>query len=417
MVKSQKEERHDQFGKMNFGQLIKVFLGAIKNNDVKMVRRLLSENHTLTFVGGPRSPLWLAAVLGHSKIVEILIKSGADVKEKRYFGVHGAHKWRTLLHLMSNVANPCQTSHLKVGKILIRHGACVNAYDHEKLTPLIHAINKGNTKWAEFLLKNGAKVEEPLSSGYSLATRIFKKPSYTCGRKEMLQLLFKYGLDPSFKNCRGENLLQEFLSLMMIYDQKDAVEISKILINAGVLVDESNNTGYSSLLHAISLKNIELVSFLIEKGADVNREQKKFGLFPLLVASQYDNLDLVDMLLSKGAKINAINDIGWTALHGACLNNRDKIISFLINKDAVISAKNYNDETPFSFLKLYQKGYDACVLIMVKEFSKLIFKNFSISETDMDLIQANPTAKLYFDECMLELEQMAKTHFYGCLSY
>lgn len=90
------------------------------------------------------------------------------------------------------------------------------------------AIIRGNLQQAELLLKNGAKLERPEWDRNSVSRFVF------CGinadtRKEMLFLLFKYGLDPTVRSRSNWNLLHMLLAYSPEDYVDDTIEIAKIL--------------------------------------------------------------------------------------------------------------------------------------------------------------------------------------------
>lgn len=109
------------------------------------------------------------------------------------------------------------------------------------------AIIRGNLKWAELLLKNGAKLEGPEWDRHSVSRYVF------CGinvdtRKEMLLLLFNYGLDPTFRCGSNWNLLHMLIEYKPEDNVDDNVEIAKFLLNLGTPVNGINNLGFSPLI-------------------------------------------------------------------------------------------------------------------------------------------------------------------------
>ena len=66
------------------------------------------------------------------------------------------------------------------------------------------------------------------------------------------------------------------------------------------------------LCNAISKGDFATVKKFVEYGADVN--ERSNDMTPLMVAARYNNIEIMDYLLSKGADINFKNESGMTAL-------------------------------------------------------------------------------------------------------
>jgi ankyrin repeat protein len=60
--------------------------------------------------------------------------------------------------------------------------------------------------------------------------------------------------------------------------------------------------------------NLDVVKYLVEKGADV-KAANNYGNTPLHLAADNCNLDIVKYLLEKGADVKAANKVGNTPLH------------------------------------------------------------------------------------------------------
>lgn len=208
-----------------------------------------------------------------------------------------------------------------------------------------------------------------------------------------------------------QNVLLQFIGLLNKHDG-DAVKIAEILINSGASVNETDRGRCSPLIGAIVKRNISVISLLLERGAKVNSKNLDV-INPLKMAVVIEDKHIINLILSFGGDINDKDVGGLTALHSACLVGDCRMADYLVKRGASISITNNDGETPFSLLQLEKDYYYECVRLMVKEFSKLKFKNEPITETDMKLIQSNPKARKHFENCTAELELMACTKFYA----
>jgi len=71
--------------------------------------------------------------------------------------------------------------------------------------------------------------------------------------------------------------------------------------------------GYTALTVASRYDYLDIVKFLVERGADVNAKSD-VGQTALIEASEWGRLDVVKLLVERGANIMAKDDDGWTAL-------------------------------------------------------------------------------------------------------
>jgi ankyrin repeat protein len=119
------------------------------------------------------------------------------------------------------------------------------------------------------------------------------------------------------------------------------------------------------------LKSIEdILFFLIEENnkiefqtliekycVDIDIRDKKLNTF-IIRAVQTDNIEIVNYLIEKGAKLNLQNNYGNTALHYAILNKNFKIVDLLIKNGANEEIKNKFGFTPYELNNIpFQYSY------------------------------------------------------------
>lgn len=110
----------------------------------------------------------------------------------------------------------------------------------------------------------------------------------------------------------------------------------KALLAGGADVNKINMWG--SALHAASrYGNLEIVTYLIGHGADVNLKGN-FGDTSLMYAASAGKFEIVKLLVEKGADVNAENSLTkWAPLTNAALSGRYEIVTYLIDKGADVS--------------------------------------------------------------------------------
>lgn len=123
-----------------------------------------------------RTPLLHAAIFGHIKTAELLIKKGASLEGKDMFSpLHaaaGRGNLEIVLLLINNGANVnsrddrgetplhhASREHAESVELLIKKGADVNVPDQGGATPLHNAVYADNMKIAELLVKAGADLK------------------------------------------------------------------------------------------------------------------------------------------------------------------------------------------------------------------------------------------------------------------
>jgi ankyrin repeat protein len=145
------EKRSDELG----SQLCE----AAENGDTSEVSRLLQlgANKNYSEKNSGSTPLWCACVSGHTEIVTMLLKAGADPDKQANDG------W-TPLHVA------CWKGHTEIVTMLLKAGADPNKQDNDRKTPLHVACVNRRTEIVRMLLKAGADIELETDDGKTAIT-------------------------------------------------------------------------------------------------------------------------------------------------------------------------------------------------------------------------------------------------------
>jgi ankyrin repeat protein len=116
------------------------------------------------------------------------------------------------------------------------------------------------------------------------------------------------------------------------------------------IINEISSEGYSALILACYNNNIDVVGFLIKKGADVNGNSK-MGT-PLMAAAVKNNKDCVSMLLKNKADVNMSDANGSTALHYAVIFKHYDLIALLLEFSADKLQKDGRGLSPIDYAQM-----------------------------------------------------------------
>lgn len=95
---------------------------------------------------------------------------------------------------------------------------------------------------------------------------------------------------------------------------------------------DAQNIDFNTPLHlSCESLNIEIVNFLISKGANIDAKNKKLRT-PLHIATQYGHVDIAKMLLQETAHVNCQDERGYTPLHCAAEMNSTELALLLCER-------------------------------------------------------------------------------------
>ncbi|MGB8951355.1 MAG: ankyrin repeat domain-containing protein [Candidatus Aminicenantales bacterium] len=104
---------------------------------------------------------------------------------------------------------------------------------------------------------------------------------------------------------------------------------------------------YAGDIHDAAKKgDLERVKALVAKDPECVSAKTERGTTPLHYACMSKNLGVVEFLIEKGADVNAQNDSLYVPLHYAAAYNMPEAINLLIKQEAKIEARSREEETP-----------------------------------------------------------------------
>lgn len=270
---------------------------------------------------------------------------------------------KELVEIISEFRNVSETGD---GILDIFLTGCIdlNAIDDVGLSPLHFATREKNHYAIKKLLQHGANPN-------ILERRHTTPPIYAMKREdtiEMIEELLENETKPNvFNRCNATPLIYAIkrgdTAAMNLFFEKDV----------DVDINKKDTFGKGPLVHAIRHRHPEAVRLLLTKGAQCDMEAMRaaveagisyveilldhgvsvsytneFGDTFLIMAVVEDRIDVVKFLLERGADINQKGGLGISPLTSACLHGNTKIFHLLFGYvDENGNSVDVNQQTDF----------------------------------------------------------------------
>jgi ankyrin repeat protein len=291
---------------------------ALRAADLQGFMKSVAEDPQLLNARGPEgsTPFMYAVLYTGTPTLERLLKQGAD-PNRRNDANATALMWAA--------------TDLEKTRLLLAHGADVNAHSSDMRTPLMIAARRpGNTAVVSLLLERGAN---PNPNPHPAAESSPLMEAATAGDAGSVELLLGRGAEVKDS---GEPALE------MAFSQR-CPKCAALLIAKGLSKED-----YSVALPNIAaFGDVNAVRLMLDHGANVNAVDP-LGRTALIYAAASDllPLDVVKLLVDRGADINATDghklggDSGLTVLDIAKLHGETPVVEWLVKSGAKGTAPN-----------------------------------------------------------------------------
>ena len=242
-------------------------------------------------------------------------------------------------------------------RLLLQYGADPNSIDQDGLTPLHSASQSSFLRGAELLIGNGAdpNLAPSPDTDSPLATAV------TDARFDFVQLYLQHGGSVASPMANGDTILVKAMN------KTTPTQLLDLMLTHGANPNGKNGEGVSPLFAAIQSSRLDLITMLLERGADPNLPGPKHPLWPstyqpkvlqlllsqgasskktpgvMELATSINNIESVAILLKAGVDPNTRKDGTYTPLCSAIRDNRAEMVSLLLanGADANVMASEY----------------------------------------------------------------------------
>ncbi len=310
---------------------------AAATGDLARVRALLDRDPSLvnrvsdygSYYLGCGAPIKNAAARGHLEVVRLLLERGADPNLREEGIAPDGHA------LYSAAAN----GHYDIVELLLAHGAHPNAEVESSADTLSRVISNGDQKMIQLLCAHGAARAVHLLAYYNdlqTAAAVFAANPALARDPEALA------------NAAGEGHA-DFVRLMLRYEPNlprsvtfpswsvgaKTRELNELLFQHGMNPSAPNWLGVTPLHEFARHGDVEKAQLFLDRGAELHARDEDLCSTPLGWAAKFGQKPMVELLLSRGAKTNLPDDPTWaTPLAWATRRGHGEIVEMLRRHEA-----------------------------------------------------------------------------------
>jgi len=407
---------------------------ASENNHTKTMSYLLEKGANIEAknING-HTPLFTAAKKKSIEAMKLLIDAGANIKQTL------SDQQQNIIHfILSRCTNPnifipiiehCLDSGVDVNaqnhleftalhyaviencpdivKLLLKHNANKNIADLRFVTPLDIATENGYTEIIELLTdlpfpNLPEEIHYPIIAYHSRTNnlnelRLVNKWFSNKVKKENIELITQKSLVIN-KND------QKHLLLYHANNDKDDPTVIKALLNNGFNQKEYSRS--TPLHRAIQNNRINIISFLLENGANIDEPYPVVGHTPLFFAAFMGHLEATNLLIKSGANIkHLLPNSRKNILH--CIfdvnpdstNPSTKVIQVCLDHGIDINARDTDGNTALIYAtkdhyiyKNKNHHIEMIKFLLERSADKNIANNFG--KTPLDIATENENAEI-----------------------
>jgi ankyrin repeat protein len=141
----------------------------------------------------------------------------------------------------------------------------------------------------------------------------------------------------------GENPSKTLISSAL----NGQLNVATFLVEKGADVNVSDNDGQTPLIAAASSGNLKIVEFLVKNNA--LKDAKDTSMKTALHHAICSNIEIVKFLVENNASIRERDSDGMTVLHIASKNDEVDIVEYLVEKGADLEEKDDKGFTPTEY--------------------------------------------------------------------
>ncbi len=371
---------------------LETILNDAAKGRAESVREALVKDRTLASRRGLNNQTlaWVATYHNHPKILELVIKAGADCHTPACDPMHTTMACDNV-HLGTGVS----VTPLAIAKRwrpelvapLLEHGAIDDVFtaawlgdlpalrthldrrpefataldpadDFKEVSLLCHAVCGGNIDAVKLLIERGAEVRRHSGKVLTLAV--------VMNRVDLVKLLIDHGADVQRTPLLGplDDTERAVADLLIAHGKKvpdwmlpracrpdvstNELHRVRVLLDYGASLDDRGRWGLTALHYAVRGGKLPLIQLLLERGAQVDAFDEE-NLTPLQhlskTRSKADPVPVMELLAASGADVDARDDAQSTLLMHFARRGQAEPVRWLLAHGADPNARNQKGKT------------------------------------------------------------------------
>jgi len=331
-------------------------------------------------------------------ILALLNSKGVSLSEKNERG-------ETPLIKIMKMVNYSYEEKINFINLFLKLGSDINEVDHQQKSALMYALEQNSILLVEFLIDHGANhkifVPDPLGNknkyknpywlkyimrecDVTIIEYIMEYEPLTIPTEMIYELIYHdrlnvinllisktvINLKSSYNGYKlldyaiemgkekiSRCLIERGLDVRLLEGKqiekiihKHENDLLKFIIPKFYDVNKKDNSGETPLMYAIKSKNVDIMNYLREQGADDRHESHYHTILTLTIQNQ--DLNILQWLVDHGANVNQVNSIGNTALTEAIRGKKETLVKYLIDHGAQVNQEpEFGDRHLISAIK------------------------------------------------------------------
>ena len=312
---------------------LKAIQQSIAQNNLPQLKSILKDGNIQNAAG--RSPLYWAVSQRNIEIAEWLIKDKKiNINIQTRFG-------KTALH------RACLLNDLKMVQLLLKYKAKVNITDNKKRTPLHYTVQKHYSKPKQ--RKKQLQIVQLLAknkTSLNAQSVLLETPLHIAvymGNNQMASFLLQYKPNLSKKNIYGQTVLHQAVLGAIHFPKrlKRYESIVQKLLSHTIDTTAFDKEGKTAL-HYTAEKGLTSIGKIIleHNSSSIDLQTKKGGWTALHLSAVNRHIEMSRLLIEKGADVNKQDHSESTPLYLAVGSGDKEIVALLLKSKAQVFFKN-----------------------------------------------------------------------------